>query len=118
MQFGEMRRNYAFLRASNNTAIQDLDSQLVLTVNLNDASWLAYLSIDYQVTKNLIAGVYGLLNVGKKDSEYGMQYLNTVGLLIRYYFTVPNIFKSEKKGQSGRNAQPIKVASANEKEIK
>ena len=99
MQFGQMRKNYAFLRVSNNTAIKDLDGQLILTGNLNDASCLAYLSVDYNITKSLIAGIYGMMSVGKKDSEFGMQYLNTVGLLIRYYFSVPNVFKSSEKKQ-------------------
>ena len=118
MQFGEMRKNYAFLRMSNNTAIQNLDGQMVVTTNLNDGSWFGYLSIDYTITKNLIAGMYGLVNFGKKDTEFGMQYANTVGLLIRYYFTIPNIFKSEKKGQAGLNPQQSKVALKNEKEVK
>ena len=99
MQFGQMRKNYAFLRVSNNTAIKDLDGQLILTGNLNDASCLAYLSVDYNITKSLIAGIYGMMSVGKKDSEFGMQYLDTVGLLIRYYFSVPNVFKSSEKKQ-------------------
>ena len=118
MQFGEMRKNYAFLRISNNTAIKDLDGQLVVTTNLNDGSWLGYLSIDYTITKNLIAGIYGMVNFGKKDTEYGMQYANTVGLLFRYFFTIPNVFKSEKKGQAGLNPQQSKVALTKEKEIK
>jgi hypothetical protein len=118
MQFGEMRKNYAFVRMSNNTAIKDVDGQLVVTTSLNDGSWFGYLSIDYTISKNLIAGIYGLVNFGKKDTEYGMQYANTVGLLIRYFFTIPNVFKSEKKGQAGLNPQQSKVALTNEKEIK
>ena len=66
LQFGEMRKNYAFLRISNNTAIKDLDGQLVVTSNLNDGSWFGYLSIDYTITKNLIAGIYGLVTFGQK----------------------------------------------------
>ena len=118
MQFGQMRKNYAFLRLNNTTAIENLDGQLVFSVNLNDGSWLSYLSVDYKLTKNLIAGMYATVYFGKNDSEYGMAYSNTVGLLFRYYFTIPNIFKSEKKGQAGLNPQQSKVALTNEKGIK
>ena len=118
LQFGEMRKNYAFLRISNNTTITDLDGQLVVTVNLNDGSWLGYLSIDYTITKNLIAGIYGMGTLGKKDTEYGMQYANTVGLLIRYFFTIPNVFKSTEKKQARLNEQQSGVPKTNGKEMK
>jgi hypothetical protein len=118
LQFGEMRKNYAFLRLSNNTSITDLDGQLVVTANLNDGSWLGYLSIDYSITKSLIAGIYGMVTFGKKDTEYGMQYANTVGLLIRYFFTIPNVFKSTEKKQARLNEQQSGVPKTNGKEMK
>lgn len=118
MQFGQMRKNYAFLRISNNTAIKDLDGQFVVSANLNDGSWLNYFSIDYTITKSLIAGIYGLVNFGKKDTEYGMQYANTVGLLIRYFFTIPNVFKSAEKKQARLNEQQCGVPKTNGKEMK
>jgi len=94
----EMRKHYAFFRLSNSKWIENLDGQLVFQVGLNDGSFMVYPSLDYKVTKNLVLGIYSTIFVGKRDSEFGMQYWHAdVGLLLRYYFTVPNYLKSEKK---------------------
>jgi hypothetical protein len=98
MKIREMRKNYAFFRLSNSKLIENLDSQLVFQVGLNDGSFLLYPSIDYKVTKNLVAGIYSTIYGGKRDSEFGMHYWHAdVGLLFKYFFSVPNYLKSGKK---------------------
>ena len=98
LQIREMRYNYAFFRLSNSKWVENLDGQLAFLINLNDGSFLVYPSIDYKVTNNLVAGFYSSIQGCKRDTEFRMMYRYAeVGLLFKYYLTVPNYLKKPEK---------------------
>jgi hypothetical protein len=87
VNFREMRRNYLFARLSNSTWIENLDGQLVFTLNADDMSFLTFLSLDYTIGTNLMLGLASTIFSGDSDSEFGMSYAKSqVSLVLKYYF--------------------------------
>jgi len=88
MKIREMRKNYIFLRFSNNAKlIPNLDAQLVFIVNADDMSFLTFPSLDYKVGQNAVVGLSATVYTGDDDSEFGMMYWSSeASLVLKYFF--------------------------------